>query len=184
MLTKQMTTRNSNVGLGNAMLVEPIVDLALEFLAMVFEFRRENSTFFAEPIHDVKAYIQRAKDGKAGRNLPPGWVPHSEYWLVRDGWMVVGKSGLRHQLSESLCVRGGHIGYCVRPSERQKGYGTLILQLTLKKAWQRGLGRVLVTCDSNNAASARIIQKNGGVLQDEVSCGDTAKLISRYWIYP
>ena len=182
MLTKQMEMQERYVDTTNVTLVEPTVDLALEFLAMVCEFRREKSTFFCEPIHDLQGYIQRATDYSLGRNLPADRVPCSEYWLVRDGWMVVGKSGLRHRLNESLSRRGGHVGYRIRPSERQKGYGRLILKLTLEKAWQMGLTRVLVTCDSDNMASARIIRKNGGVFQDEVSCKDTGKLLSRYWI--
>jgi len=43
-----------------------------------------------------------------------------------------------------------------------------------------GIHRVLVTCDKNNHASARIIIKNGGVLENEVRDGDEA--IQRYWI--
>lgn len=166
----------------NITLVEPTVDLAVEFLAMVCELRRENSSFFAEPIYDLQAYIQRAKDYSLGRNLPDGWVPASEYWLVRNGWLVVGTSGLRHKLNKNLSHRGGHIGYCIRPSERQKGYGTLILKLTLEKARELGLSRVLVTCDSDNATSARIIQNNGGVLENEIVIKDSDKIVSRYWI--
>ena len=175
MLTKQIKTRKETMNTNNITLVQPTVDLALEFIAMVCEFQREKSFFFPEPIYDLQAYIQQLNDHALGRNLPPNFLPYNQYWLVRDGWMVLGKAGLRHQLNENLSHRGGHIGYCIRPTERRKGYGTLILKLTLEKAQQLGLNRVLVTCDTDNIASARIIQKNGGILQDQVTCKDTAK---------
>ena len=182
MLTDEMTTKNRTADSTALTLVEPTIDLALEFTAMVYEFLCENSIFFAEPIRDLRAYVQRARDYALGRNLPPGWVPSSEYWLLRDGWLVVGKSSLRHRLNDNLARRGGHIGYCVRPSQRRKGYGALILQLTLEKARQLGLDRVLVTCATDNLASARIIQASGGTLEDQVTCKDSGEPVSRYCI--
>jgi predicted acetyltransferase len=58
----------------------------------------------------------------------------------------------------------------------------LILRLTLEEARRLDLGRVLLTCDSDNVASAKIIEKNGGGLQDQSASKRTGKLISRYWI--
>ncbi len=77
---------------------------------------------------------------------------------------------------------GGHIGYRIRPSERRKGYGTLILALTLAEARKLGLPRVLLTCDQDNIASARVIQANGGALASEGYSPQTQTLVSRYWI--
>jgi predicted acetyltransferase len=50
----------------------------------------------------------------------------------------------------------------------------------LDRASARGLDRVLVTCDDGNTASARTIERNGGVLEDvrETWLG----LTRRYWI--
>lgn len=166
----------------NITLVEPTIDLALEFLAMACEFQREKSNFFPEPIYDIKAYIQQLNDMALGRNLKPDMVPCTHYWLVKDGWLILGKSSLRHQLNEYLSHQGGHIGYCVRPTQRGKGYGNLILKLTLRKALALGLDRVLVTCDTDNTASAHVILNNRGVFEDNVVCKKTAKSISRFWI--
>jgi len=57
---------------------------------------------------------------------------------------------------------GGHIGYGIRPSERQKGYATTGLQLALEEARKRGLDQVLLTCGVDNLASRRVILANGG----------------------
>ncbi|WJH37217.1 GNAT family N-acetyltransferase [Paenibacillus sp. CC-CFT747] len=108
-----------------------------------------------------------------------GFVEHSTYWLVR-GSRIVGVVNLRHRLNEKLLRIGGHIGYGIRPGERRKGYATAILAMALQKAGERGIQRVLVTCDKDNTGSARTIQKNGGVLESEAWEGETC--VQRYWI--
>jgi predicted acetyltransferase len=77
---------------------------------------------------------------------------------------------------------GGHIGYFIRPSERDKGYGTRMLILALDEARKLGLSQVMMTCNINNLASARGIEKNGGVLASQGISRVSGKLISRYWI--
>ena len=42
------------------------------------------------------------------------------------------------------------------------------------------MDRVLLGCDKNNAASAKVIEKNGGVLENEVPF--EGKTVRRYWI--
>ena len=44
------------------------------------------------------------------------------------------KISIRHRLTDDLKRYGGHIGYDVRYSEWNKGYGTLMLRLALEKA--------------------------------------------------
>jgi len=58
----------------------------------------------------------------------------------------------------------------------------VLLKLMLGRAGEFGLDRVLVTCDSDNIGSARIIEKNGGVLENDVVSDNSGKLVSRYWI--
>ena len=104
------------------------------------------------------------------------------YWLVKDNEIVLGESRLRHRLTPALENEGGHIGYAIRPRQRRKGYGTCILRLTLEKARDMGLDRVLVTCDTDNLASARIIEKNGGALAGYGISPQSGIQVSQYWI--
>ena len=134
---------------------------------------------------DFAAFVQRLQDDERGVNLKPGIVPSSAYWLLRhdgDDVTILGVSALRHALTPALEDAGGHIGYSIRPSERRRGYGTRILALTLPRARALGLDRVLVTCDTDNIGSARVIENNGGVLASEGYSELTKTRISRYWI--
>lgn len=77
--------------------------------------------------------------------------------------------------------KGGHIGYEVRPSERRKGYATEMLRLALKKCVDLGITKVLITCDKSNLGSAKTIQNQGGVLENEF-LEENGELAQRYWI--
>ena len=95
---------------------------------------------------------------------------------------LVGMTNLRHHLNDYLLTYGGHIGYSVRPSERQSGYATQMLRLTLEKAKERGIAKVRICCDHYNVASAKTIRANGGVLEDEAYDSLDGTLTQRYWI--
>ena len=91
------------------------------------------------------------------------------FWLT-DRDEFVGQASIRPELSTSyLITYGGHIGYSIRPSKRNRGYGTKILALALEKASDLGLGKALVTCDSDNLASRKIIERNGGVFESSMA---------------
>lgn len=93
---------------------------------------------------------------------------------------LVGMVNIRHYLNDGLLLTGGHIGDSVRPSERRKGYATQIIRLALNECKKLGINKVLITCDKDNIGSAKSIQKNGGVLENEIN--DNGNLLQRYWI--
>lgn len=124
---------------------------------------------------EFESYLIGHIEMSKGINLNSKYVPQTMYWLYVDG-KPVGITKLRHYLNENLKKEGGHIGYTIRPTERGKGYGNLILQEALKKAKQENILEVLLTCNENNTASRRVIEENGGELQDIIEG------ICRYWI--
>lgn len=157
-----------------------------EVLAMMAEFKAEHPPrYWNAPellAGDFPAYLRRLRRNALGLDLPYGFVPTTTFWMLRDGADIVGVSSLRHHLVPVLEIEGGHIGYAIRPGERRKGYGTRLLALMLDEARALGLSRALVTCDTDNLGSARIIQKNGGVFEAEAPSPRTGKPVSRYWI--
>ena len=162
-------------------LIEPTVKLEAAFLEMANEYLAGNDMRYKKESDDFSGYLERLARKSRAANLPPDRVPENEFWLVSDNH-VLGRSKLRHCLNPALEVEGGHIGYDIRPSERRKGYGTLILKLTLERAKDLGLGRVFLTCDADNIGSARIIENNGGVLSGRAISETSGKPILQYWI--
>src|SRR5690242_12786970 len=80
-----------------------------------------------------KDYLYQNINMSRGIDIQPQWVPQTKYWLLIDGYPV-GLGKLRHYLNNNLRKIGGHIGYCIRPTARGKGYGNTILYELLKKA--------------------------------------------------
>ena len=98
---------------------------------------------------------------------------------------LVGITDFRHPLSAKLMECSGHIGYSVRPSERRKGIATEMLRLLLPYCLAAGEKRVLITCAKENIASRKVIEANGGQLENEVadSIGIShSGIILRFWI--
>ena len=108
-------------------------------------------------------------------------VPFSVFWLV-EGDEFIGEASIRHELNAHLLKEGGHVGYGIRPSRQRQGYGRLILALALAECRRLGLDRVLLTCDDRNLASARIIEANGGRLENVVADPAGRGALRRYWI--
>lgn len=172
----------------NLALVEPARPLREAYM----DFHREFARAGEKDIHgkgakftgrdeDFDDFVDRLGAFARGEGLREGWVPGSTWWLMRGG-RVVGTVNLRHELNDSLRDYGGHIGYSIRPSERGKGYATRMLAMTLDKARDLGLDRVLLTCDADNVASARVMEKNGGVLDSESYSPRSRGVQRRYWI--
>ena len=93
---------------------------------------------------------------------------------------LIGVFSLRLELVGCLINHGGNIGYFIRPSKRNMGYGTKVLRCAMDEALKYGLDRVLVTCRASNIGSSKVIINNGGVLENIYY--DKDEEICRYWI--
>lgn len=124
--------------------------------------------------------FEKYENYRLERNLKPDRVGSDYYWLVDDDRdYFIGEVAIRHRLNDALFLRGGHIGYVIRYDEWGKGYGTRMLKLALNKARERGLDKVLITCNDSNLASARVMEKNGCVLENKVEVD--GMVVRRYW---
>jgi predicted acetyltransferase len=108
-------------------------------------------------------------------------VPHDMCWLV-DGDTFIGETGIRYRLNDWLLQIGGHVGYGIRPKFQRKGYGKLILKLALDRLRTSGVDRALITCYDHNIASVKVIEANGGLLDNIIDDPRGGGKSRRYWI--
>jgi len=126
-------------------------------------------------------YLNILNDQENGKNIPDEWVPDTSLFAFLNDGTIVGRLSLRHQLNDLLLKLGGHIGYGVLMPYRGKGYATQMLRSSLGFAKDINLKKVLVTCDDDNPASAAVIVKCGGMLENIVDQANKAPK-RRYWI--
>jgi predicted acetyltransferase len=155
-----------------------------EFDAMLTEYRAagEANVYqgdFAIAWQGYAAFYELLSRMKNGGYPTPDIVPMDSYFIERDG-RILGDIYIRPRLSARLEKFGGNIGYRVRPSERNRGVATAALRLALQRLAAIGVERALLTCRDTNAASARVIEKCGGVraANSETEHG----VHQRYWI--
>ncbi|HEY9085244.1 MAG TPA: GNAT family N-acetyltransferase [Candidatus Tyrphobacter sp.] len=116
----------------------------------VFESGRSN----------VAAYVEQAQRLALGEI--EFLVPTDTFWVF-SGDEMAGELHVRHYLRRTLLRHGGHIGYSVQPKFRSRGVATAILRFGLGRLRELGEADAVVTCDDENYASARVIEKCGGV---------------------
>ncbi|PFD94428.1 GNAT family N-acetyltransferase [Bacillus thuringiensis] len=126
-------------------------------------------------------WFEKVNIQELGENLKANRVPSSQFLSFEKGELI-GFVNIRHRLNEELLRESGHIGYSVHPNKRRQGYAIKQLKLALYEAQKLGLQKVLITCDKANIASAKTIQKVGGVLENEVVSSHTGEIVQRYWV--
>jgi predicted acetyltransferase len=132
------------------------------------------------PKNDFDQFVQLLKARET--DVPaPGWVRDSTYWAISEN-EVVGRIAIRHELNDFLKKAGGHIGYIVRPSWRNRGVATEMLRQILAMERARSIGKLLVTCDEGNTASEKTIISNGGVLENVIEISPERPRKMRFWI--
>lgn len=135
----------------------------------------ENSTY-EEWLKKILADIDIA-------NIEEPRVPALTYFYVREeDDAIVGMINIRLSLNDFLRNEGGHIGYCIRPSERGQNHASNMLLEGLKTCKTIGIKEVFISCDKENKASARVIIKCGGSLQKEFYSETFDEVIQMYEI--
>ncbi len=134
-----------------------------------------------EPDMTWSGYLDALDATQRGEGLRSHLVPSTFLVADVDG-TVVGRLSFRHELNEFLRIDGGHLGYCVLPEHRRRGYATAILESGITLARSNGIDDILVTCDDDNTASAAVIERCGGELDSLVTREHDGKPVRRYWI--
>lgn len=129
-----------------------------------------------------KEWLKLTEDNSDEKTVHDNWVVASTFFAVRKSDnKIIGMVDIRHSLNDFLANYGGHIGYGVRPTERQKGYAVQMLNFALKYAKSIGLTNAMLACYKDNIASRKTILKCGGKFEHEFIHTD-GKTVQVFWI--
>ncbi len=167
-----------------------LVKPTFEYQNQIMEYKKEFLDYHdslhggsgLQDISDFGSWMNHLEDMATPDRLPEGRVLSSEYLSIRlSDQKLVGMVNIRHYLNEELSKFGGHIGYSIRPTERNKGYAHEQLKLALKICDELSINPILLTCNKDNEASRKTIIKALGIKENEV-VEDDGNIVERYWI--
>ena len=166
-------------------LVKPDLSYADEIIKYKEESLAEspiiNGSAGLDRFSSIEIWFEELKKRSCEDTVPEGLVPSSTYLGVREkDNYIVGMIDIRHYLNEYLTQVGGHIGYGVRKTERNKGYAKQMLKLALEKCKELKIKKVLITCDEDNIASEKVILSANAKLEDIRNVDGENK--KRFWI--
>ena len=152
---------------------------AMEFMREFYEYHSEiNGTGGLQRYLDnYEGWLEKFEKDK---NTIPNEerVPAKTYFLIRSNDnKIIGMSNIRLVLNEKLKKYGGHIGYCIRPTERGKGYNKINLYLALKVCQENGIEKVQMDADKDNPASWRTMEALDGIMIREFYDNENTKSI-------
>lgn len=178
------------MGQDEIILIKPTMDYAediMQYRKEFLEFNPDEDMGGSGNLRDCETAQQWIDYVEALRNretCPQGLVDSDTSIAVRTSDnKIVGIIDFRHHINQPvLGLWGGHIGYCVRPCERRKGYAKEMLRLNLIKCKNYGLDKVMITCNENNIASERTILANGGKYEKTVWSEQLSAYVKRFWV--
>jgi len=163
----------------------------IEYADDIFSYRNEfiysnesmDGTGFLRNTNSPQEYIEKSLLNET-EEVDGRKVTSTQLLAIRkNDNRIVGMIQIRHFLNDYLLQYGGHIGYSVRKSERNKGYAKEELRQALIYCKDvLHIGRVLLTCDNDNFASQKIILSQRGKKENEVLIKDENCVVERYWI--
>lgn len=152
-------------------LIEPTIEYKEKAIEYIEEFYEYNSPIngtggLDRYLDNYEEWLKKITKDKTCRD--ESRVPALTRFLIREeDNKIIGMINIRLSLNENLKRCGGHIGYSIRPSERQKGYNKINLYLGLKICLEYGINKVYIDCNKDNLGSKKTIEALGGICTNE-----------------
>ena len=171
--------------------LRPDYYLREEYTEMMDEWIKDGSRIapwsLIEQYHtdsDFEKMIRIVNDAELGNGIGD-FAPCKTYWVKKiESNRLLGAVNIRYYLTKLGYDTWGHIGFGVRPSERNKGYATKMLLMALDECRILKMEKVLIGCLEENIGSIKTIEKCGGVLEKIAihEYNSENVRIRRYWI--
>jgi predicted acetyltransferase len=166
----QIPALNRRPGGVGIRLKAPSEEYADSFFEAMAEFAAEGNPQVSASLDQSQfpGYVQRLHELSEGKNLPDGYIPSREFWII-DGDGYAGRIILGLSYTPGPTRLGNHVGYAVRPSKRRRMYATQALEQLISEARRLKFSTLMPVCEATNVASRKVIERNGGVLVESIS---------------
>ena len=158
-----------------------------EYIKMYNEFVNNNSDLVPDILEikctnnqEYQNLLNIIKSKEAGIHDDTDWYKEGYYFLAFDKTKLIGLGCIRNELTKKGYDIWGNIAYGVRPSERKKGYGTLIANELVQKSKELGITEIILCHYEDNKISPKIFKKIGAEFINEIISPYTNKKIKRY----
>lgn len=151
-------------------LIRPTLELkekAIDYKQEHFDFGEYeiNGSELWDKTDSYEEWLENINKNSDSTTVSKDWVVTDTFFAVRErDNKIIGIIDLRHSLNQFL-KDFGNCGYSVRPTERNKGYATLMLHNLLKIAKDARMDRLQLSVLKSNIPSVRTIIKNNGVYE-------------------
>lgn len=112
--------------------------------------------------HNYKEFLKEKEEEKMIK-LTEKDTPRISYIFYVDD-EPVGEIAIRPVLNDYWKIYSGNIGYKIRPSKRNQGFGTMMLKYALEECKSLNMHNVLLQTNLENTFSQKVIENNGGRL--------------------
>ena len=150
------------------------------------EFVNEARKFYADatPLGylkdmDYKTWLDNTIRLNIGSPLNDGEIPTSTFF-VYDGARLIGYLIIKRKNLNLDKV--GQVYLNVRPNDRKKGYGDYILKAAIRKCKEIGIIKIIISCPQESVGGIKLIENNGGVLQEEKELNGSGIIMKIYSI--
>jgi predicted acetyltransferase len=138
----------------------------------------DNLDVYKSAKNNYKSYLKKRIAYSEGKELPDGWPPMSLFVCIESG-RIIGAIRIRHGINDYIENVIGHIGYETLPKVRGRGIATVMLKWVQENILE---DIAIVTCNENNIASQKVIEKCGGLYLNNFYSKEEQREIRRYQI--
>ncbi|MDR1782521.1 MAG: GNAT family N-acetyltransferase [Bacilli bacterium] len=116
-----------------------------------------NGTGYLDELNTYEEWLKDTYGSMDKATVKDEWVCSIQYLAYNKKKQLVGMAQLRLDLNDFLKEYGGHIGLSVAREFRNQKYAKSILKDMIYMAKQSGINPIMISCDTNNVYSKKLI---------------------------
>lgn len=158
-----------------------------DYIDMYKEFIKYNSDLVPDILEikcnseeDYSKVLNEIENRLIGKHEDIDWYFDGYYYLVYDDNELVGLGCIRNNLTPKGYDIWGNIAYGVRPTKRNKGYGTQIAKMLVEEARKMNIEEIILCHYESNEISPIIFKKIGAQYINTILSPYSKKKILRY----